>query len=421
MARIFTSNQVNHVYVAKAYESTKSNVDTLGDINVSKDAQGNPFFTVYGEGGVVRSDILENIMYAKAVLAEKMEMGLKAVFMTVDSDYGNPVAGEDYVITVDMQNAIGMSPDNNYLKFAAARAFSATKSDLIRDLSVSLAKNLAMNTDGMFNVHLTTASVSEYSGSTSYTTAGEMVTKDGKLYMHLTTTSTFNTTNWAEVKTLNPATYSSSSTYAIGDIVINSGTIYICKTAIAVAESFTASKWVAVGVAPVTKSSVSSSLSGTYTGILLTTNESTDYIRGLKQVDPLRFTVHASPARNSSSIEMPWLSTIEFLHGSIKNGKIAADLEYFAMGERADQYRMSGWPNYIPTKYVVDESKVYDMICIHYAYAGSNEAVQKSEKDITILCERGDSYVVNTATDLMKSIRDAFNTATGATTIPAYV
>lgn len=70
---------------------------------------------------------------------------------------------------------------------------------------------------------------------------------------------------------------------------------------------------------------------------------------------------------------------------AIKNGKIIADLEYFCLGERADQYRNIGWPNAIPSKTLVDPTKEYHVLDIHYAYVGSNECVQKSEKDITIV------------------------------------
>lgn len=35
---------------------------------------------------------------------------------------------------------------------------------------------------------------------------------------------------------------------------------------------------------------------------------------------------------------------------------------------------------------MVDATKEYHVLDIHYAYVGSNEAVQKSEKDITIVC-----------------------------------
>jgi hypothetical protein len=75
---------------------------------------------------------------------------------------------------------------------------------------------------------------------------------------------------------------------------------------------------------------------------------------------------------------------IESLVEGIKNGKKVADMEYFSMGERGDIYRNAGWPNVTKTQYLVDPSLDYDVYDIHYAYVGSNEAVQKSEKDITI-------------------------------------
>lgn len=90
--------------------------------------------------------------------------------------------------------------------------------------------------------------------------------------------------------------------------------------------------------------------------------------------------------------------------GTINNGKKIADLEYFCMGERGDQYRKIGWPNNIDTTYLVDPSKAYHVFDIHYAYVGNNESVQKSEKTITIVC--ADKVELN-------KVITAFNTATG--------
>lgn len=88
----------------------------------------------------------------------------------------------------------------------------------------------------------------------------------------------------------------------------------------------------------------------------------------------------------------------------VKDGHIIADLEYFCMGERGDQYRGIGWPNSIPTKYLVNPDEEYHVLDIHYAYVGSNECVQKSEKDITI---------VSTDKKIINDLVDAINTATG--------
>ena len=55
------------------------------------------------------------------------------------------------------------------------------------------------------------------------------------------------------------------------------------------------------------------------------------------------------------------------------------------MGERGDQYRNIGWPNSIHTEYLVDVSQNYNAIDIHYAYQGTCEDIQKSEKHLTII------------------------------------
>lgn len=69
----------------------------------------------------------------------------------------------------------------------------------------------------------------------------------------------------------------------------------------------------------------------------------------------------------------------------IKNGKKMADLEYFCMGERGDQYRNVGWPNVIPTKYMIDPEESYSTLTIHYAFSDSGVNVQNSEKEITFV------------------------------------
>ena len=90
----------------------------------------------------------------------------------------------------------------------------------------------------------------------------------------------------------------------------------------------------------------------------------------------------------ANGVEGPWGKvTIANSDKSYPNSKKIADFEWFCMGERGDQYKNYGWPNVIPTKYMVDSANTtgYDVINIHYSYVGSNESVQKSEKDIFIV------------------------------------
>lgn len=77
------------------------------------------------------------------------------------------------------------------------------------------------------------------------------------------------------------------------------------------------------------------------------------------------------------------------------NGKKLADLEYVCMGARGDIYRGMGYPRNMITKYLVDPESVYDIINIHYWYQGSNESVQKSEKDLAILVPTGNTTLIN--------------------------
>lgn len=143
-------------------------------------------------------------------------------------------------------------------------------------------------------------------------------------------------------------------------------------------------------------------LTGTYTGVVVTEVEQ-PWRLGVMAQTPVYFTVQSVPVTVNGD-ERYWATLTESTSGSISNGKTIADLEYFCMGERGDMYRQVGWPNNIPTTYLVDPAKAYYVFDIHYAYVGSNESVQKSEKTITIVC--ADKAELN-------KVIAAFNTATG--------
>lgn len=143
-------------------------------------------------------------------------------------------------------------------------------------------------------------------------------------------------------------------------------------------------------------------LTDTYTGVVITEVEQ-PWRLGVMAQTPVYFTVQSVPVTVNGD-ERYWATLTESTSGSISNGKTIADLEYFCMGERGDMYRQVGWPNNIPTTYLVDPAKAYCVFDIHYAYVGSNESVQKSEKTITIVC--ADKAELN-------KVITAFNTATG--------
>lgn len=98
----------------------------------------------------------------------------------------------------------------------------------------------------------------------------------------------------------------------------------------------------------------------------------------------------------------------------VGNGKKIADLEYFLLGERGDQYRKIGWPNDIETKGMVDPTKTYDVIEIHYAFTDTGVNSYRTEKDLTIVVPTA-TKVEGGAADytVINAIITAFNTATG--------
>jgi len=95
--------------------------------------------------------------------------------------------------------------------------------------------------------------------------------------------------------------------------------------------------------------------------------------------------------------------------GVVPNGYKIADLEYFCMGERGDQYRGMGWPNIIPTHYMCNPTKdtEYNILEIHYAFTDDGASSYNSEKDITIAAE--DAGVINGIIAAIKAIEPLGN------------
>lgn len=163
----------------------------------------------------------------------------------------------------------------------------------------------------------------------------------------------------------------------------------------------------------VTKDTKESSLTGTYTGIIIE-EAPQDWILGVMEQAPVNFTIQPDLIIDNGDERIWGVVKKVTSTNSIPDGHKIADLEYFCMGERGDVYRMVGFPYVIRTKYLVDPDIKYNVIDIHYAYVGPNESVQKSEKDITIVVPKvgADNQTSN---DLANSIISAINTATGLT------
>lgn len=159
-----------------------------------------------------------------------------------------------------------------------------------------------------------------------------------------------------------------------------------------------------LGDTEVTPRTKENKLTGTYTGVTIK-EVAPDWIRGTKQEKIVRLTAEPTTVNDGTS-DVVW-GTVKYSDGdTLKNGKEIADMEYFFAGEKGDQYRLINWPDYVPTEYLVDPAQEYDVIDIHYSYIGSNESVQKSEKDIKLIVPAGK------ANDFSKAI-NALITASG--------
>lgn len=365
MAQIFTSNQVNQVYVATALKTSNGKVaksDAVGTISVQHDVEGNMYFMHKGQGGLTRSDLITNIMDIRYTPGPKMGRKRNAAFIEVNSSAlssSNVIAGQDYILRIAFQNPIGMSPDHGYWKHGVVHTTSSmSKNDFLLKMAESLGKNFAREAVQLLDMYIV-ATVSE-----------------AKKFFKINLDGTVSTT----------ATDGSTSIYS-------SGTTY-----------------------------------RTLDGIQLEEADNAAWRLGVNQDKPLVFRInHSTITRSSggSSVEIYWddvtysngkkvtggevltesMTTAPATAGtSFNNSHLAAELEYFAMGERADLYRGIGWPDVRETEYIVKPTWAYgyDMINIHYAYVGSNHAVQKSEKDITILVPRASTD--NDSTDELNAI-----------------
>lgn len=329
----FSTNQVRHLYVAKELKNPRVLAsDTAGSIAVKSDtAKNHLYFEYKGADNLMRSDLIDikNILYAKATDADDMAHELKAVTVTLDTNVngGAPVAGQDYILRIVFKQYVGMSDEDQYLKYGMVHAYAGmTASDFYKKLALSLVKNFSREVVPLVKFILT-----------------------------------------------------NSDDEAV----------------------------------PVDTTTKESSLTETYKALVIDEVEQ-PWRLGIMEQTPVYFTVQPTTITVSGD-ERIW-GTVEDTDpaGTIANGKKIADLEYFCMGERGDMYRGIGYPNNIPTTYLVDPTVKYNVIDIHYAYVGSNESVQKSEKTITLVVPKvGATNSVSNV--LANNIITAINTATGLT------
>ena len=139
-----------------------------------------------------------------------------------------------------------------------------------------------------------------------------------------------------------------------------------------------------------------------YTNIIIDEVEQ-PWRRGVAQVEPVNFNTTCGTILVDGN-DVIW-GTVKKENGStVNNGKQIADMEWFYHGTRGDIYREATYPDNFDFKPLVDETKAYHTLDIHFAYVGPGVEVAKSERTITVVCADATQ---------MDSLITALKTATG--------
>lgn len=339
---VFSTNQVRHLYVANKHDASVSASSELGTIGLKNDTTKSHLYFLYkGVDGLTRSDLIDTENIIYAKATKPESMAHKL---------------KSYTISLD--NTVSATPvaGQDYL------------------LRLTFSQYVGMSEEDKYFKY---GSVHAYTGMTADT-----------FYKILAQSIAMNmsreTTQLLKIEVHSKATKSKGKFDASGYMEVNAST----------------------------KDTGKSDSTNPYYGDTSIVTD-IDSIRLTEVEQPWRLGVIPQVFVNYvvtddtitvNGDERHWATIVEGTNGTLNNGKNIADLEYFCMGERGDQYRQIGWPYNISTTYLVDPSKPYYTFDIHYAYVGSNESVQKSEKTITI--------VSPDKTELNKVIT-AFNSASG--------
>lgn len=292
---ILSTNQNKQFYVVSKVVSETPKAEGEIQLGKTKDEK-QIFFKHFGKGGLTRTDLIDvdKICYAKLTTKAEMQRKPKKATITLSPDVngGLPIAGQDYILRVQINNYMAPGDACVLIKSAAVHA--------MKDMTAA------------------------------------------KFYEKMVKSLELNFSRDAN---------------------------------------------------PVLKFEVSKSDGSTADGIVIKEVAEQPWRLGVLSQEPVSFEVVATTVRYDGE-DVIWATTNEdgFIPvvadtaaTAIGNGKQIADMEYFCLAERGDVFRNMGWPNNIDVKYMVDHTKEYDIIDLHYFFSDSGVQVHKSEKDLTFV------------------------------------
>lgn len=148
----------------------------------------------------------------------------------------------------------------------------------------------------------------------------------------------------------------------------------------------------------------------TYTSISLQEVQQPWELGRFKQLSP-DYSVHFVPVTISGLERSDWAIADVSYPNSMSNGRDTADLEWFCMGERGDQYRGKDWPLSIttPASLMVNPESAYHYMTIHFWDDIDNEGPQKSERDMIFVTP------ITNNTTFFTDLKTALKTGLGIT------
>lgn len=410
----FSTNQARQLYVAKKLKTSNViSTDAAGSIAVKSDtAKNHLYFEYMGAGGMLRSDLIdiESIMYAKATDADDLahELAKYKVVLDPNVNEGSPVAGQDYLLRITFRNYIGLSEEDQYIKYGMVHAVAGmTAGAFYQELYKSLKKNFSREAEQLLNFSL------------EGTAAKATMTTNTKITVTAVETGVIGNSIKFAIESVTATNAGFKVTQEDGFTVIRASLTATKKTIKDLKDLVAANPGIAEMITVTGTDETAVQLEATPVALtggnasgLIVEEAPQEWILGTFPQVPVNFTLMPDSIVVNGDDRIWGLVEKQASTNSIPDGHKIADLEYFCMGERGDVYRMMGFPNVIRTKYLVDPDLKYNTIDIHYAYVGPNEAVQKSEKDITIVVPKVDDN--NQASNkFTNDIITAINKATG--------
>lgn len=322
----FSTNQARHLYVLKKYldPSNIKNIKDAGDAGFLASG-GNVILKYIGMGGQVRSDLIpvSKVLSATYLAKEKDRTPLKSVLVTLNTEV----------------SATPISSQDYILRIAFRQYFGMSDEDLY--LKYGMVHAYVGMTNSVFYAKLAQSLAKNFSR--------ELV----KPLKFSLVSGVSHETNEGEVTEFSKIKTDSSF---VGSADFDATTT-------------------------------------TYTGVLIEeVDQKDEWVLGTKEQTPVYFIVQPTTVTVAGD-EVIWGNAVKLDDDTstsghyVGNGTKIADLEYFCMGERGDMYRNISWPNAIRTKYMVDPTKEYNIIDLHYYHDEGGENPQKSERTITIVSE----------------------------------